>query len=79
MAILAGFKNVKTGVSYNGVMVDYILVDTKRRFHLMPFTKSILDTPRPIAVIDSTIEFTPNITAEDRANIFWLWESLEAS
>ena len=78
MAILSGFKSVKKGVSYNGEMVDYIAVDTKKRFHLMPFRQNgILDTPSAIAVIDSTIDLTPNTPATDRANIFWLWESLK--
>jgi len=78
MTILAGFKHVKPGVSYNGQMVKYIAVDTKKKLHLMPFASDMLDAVPEIAVLDGEATLTPNMSARKRADVFWLWESLKS-
>lgn len=72
MAILAGFRDVKPGVTYAGVAIGYICVDTKNRFHLM----SAIERDTEVAVFENHKALTPDMAAEDRAELFWLWESL---
>lgn len=72
MAILAGFRDVKPGVTYAGIAIAYICIDTKKRFHLM----SAIEKDTEVAVFEGHTALTLDMSAEDRAELFWLWESL---
>jgi len=77
MSILAGFKDVKPGVSYGGVMIKYIAMDTNKRFHLMPFN-SWSEPARCVAVLAANTTITTETTSKERADILWLWENVVA-
>jgi len=76
MAILAGFIDVKPGTTYQGVAVKYVAVDTKKRYHLMPFGTGSLDTPKAVAVISGDSTVRPEMTDQEKADAYWLWDAI---